>query len=218
MAPYTDLTMLRYAITSRALYPGDEQEKLAALLTEAARWIAQGIEFIQLREKDLPAAALAAVTRNLLEKIDLTASPTRLLINSRPDVALAAGAHGVHLSASPDELSPTQVRKLFRSPGRPKPLVTTSCHTLAEVHHARLNQVDAILFAPIFEKRLASGQQIPGQGLEQLRAACTTAAPIPIYALGGVTLRNTPDCLNAGAAGVAGIRLFHHIRNDLSQS
>jgi thiamine-phosphate pyrophosphorylase len=210
--------MLRYAITSRALYPGGEQEKQAALLKEAAQSIAQGIEFIQLREKDLSAATLAAVARNLLEKIDLTKSPTRLLINSRPDVALAAGAHGVHLSASPDELSPTQVNELFRSAGRPKPLITTSCHTLAEVHHARLNQVDAILFAPVFEKRLTNGQEIPGQGLEQLRAACTAATPIPVFALGGVTLQNTPDCLNAGAAGVAGIRLFHHIRNDLPQS
>jgi thiamine-phosphate pyrophosphorylase len=200
--------MLRYAITSRALYPGDEQEKQAALLKEASRWIAEGIDFIQLREKDLPAATLATITRNLLEEIDLTASPTRLLINSRPDIALATGAHGVHLSAPPDELSSTQVRNLFLSAGRPKPLITISCHTLAEVHRARHNQVDAILFAPVFEKPLANEQRLPGQGLDQLRAACLAATPVTVFALGGVTLQNASSCLRAGAAGVAGIRLF----------
>ncbi|WP_433967537.1 thiamine phosphate synthase [Tunturiibacter gelidiferens] len=209
MAPYTDLTMLRYAITSRALYPGDEQEKQAALLHEATRWIADGIDLLQLREKDLPAGTLATLTRNLLEKIALATSPTRLLINSRPDIALATGAHGVHLSASPDELSPAQIRDLFHSAHAPKPVITVSCHTLADVHRARHDQVDAILYAPVFEKPLADGQKLPGQGLDQLRAACTAAAPIPVYALGGVTLQNAPSCLEAGAAGVAGIRLFH---------
>ncbi|MBB5340417.1 thiamine phosphate synthase [Tunturiibacter gelidoferens] len=210
MAPYTDFTMLRYAITSRALYPGDEQQKQAALLREAARWIADGIDLLQLREKDLPAATLAILTRNLLEKIALATSPTRLLINSRPDIAVATGAHGVHLSSSPDELSPTQIRNLFHSAHTPQPLITVSCHTLADIHRARREQVDAILYAPVFEKPLANGQKLPGQGLDELRAACTAAAPIPVYALGGVTLQNASSCLDAGAVGVAGIRLFHN--------
>ncbi|WP_433984464.1 thiamine phosphate synthase [Tunturiibacter empetritectus] len=113
--------MLRYAITSRALYPGSEQEKQAALLREASRWIADGIDFIQLREKDLPAATLANLARNLLENIALTASPTRLLINSRPDIALATGAHGVHLTASPDELSPPRSATSSTPPDVPNP-------------------------------------------------------------------------------------------------
>jgi len=208
--------MFRYAITSRALYFGDEQKKQAALLEEAARWIAEGIEFIQLREKDLPAAAIANLARNLLEKIAQTASPARLLINSRPDIALATSAHGVHLAASPDELSPTQVCDLFLSSGRHKPLITIACHTLAEVSRARQHHVDAILFAPVFEKPLANSQNLPGQGLDPLRDACTAAAPIPIFALGGVTLQNAPSCLEAGAAGVAGIRLFHRVDNNSS--
>ncbi len=203
--------MLCYAITSRALYPGAEQQKQAALLSEATRWIIEGIHFIQLREKDLPAATLATLTRNLLQEIALTTSPTRLLINSRPDIALATGAHGVHLSASPDELSPTQIRDLFHSAHAPKPLITVSCHTLADIHRAHSDQVDAILYAPIFEKPLSSGQTLPGQGLDPLRAACIAAAPIPVYALGGVTLQNASSCLDAGATGVAGIRLFHNL-------
>jgi thiamine-phosphate pyrophosphorylase len=216
--------MLRYAITSRALYPGNEQvegeqveqqiaeqQKQAALLAEAARWIADGIDFIQLREKDLPGAALATLARNLLETIARAASPTRLLINSRPDIALATGALGVHLTSSPDELSPIQIRDLFLSAHAPNPLITLSCHNLAEVHRARPLQVDAILFAPVFEKPLAEGENLPGQGLDQLRAACLAADPIPVFALGGVTPENTPECLKAGAAGVAGIRLFHRL-------
>jgi thiamine-phosphate pyrophosphorylase len=210
--------MLRYAITSRALYPGDEQEKQAALIEQADSWIAEGIHFIQLREKDLCASDQANLASKVLKKIDLTSSPTQLLINSRPDIALATGAHGVHLSASPDELSPTQVRGLFHLAGRPKPLITMSCHTVAEVHRARHDGVDAILFAPVFEKPLANGQKLPGHGLDRLRSACTAAAPIPVYALGGVTPQNAPSCLEAGAAGIAGIRLFHLPHENTSNS
>jgi thiamine-phosphate pyrophosphorylase len=209
LAPYTDLTMIRYAITSRALYPGSEQEKQATLLAEAPRWIADHIDFIQLREKDLPAASLAAIASKLLQTINLTSSPTRLLINSRADVALAANAHGVHLASSPDDLTPAQVRELHASANRPTPFITISCHTLDDVHRARVQHVDAILFAPVFEKPLPNQQPLPGQGLDLLRAACLAAAPIPVYALGGVTRENAPSCLKAGAAGVAGIRLFH---------
>ena len=210
--------MIRYAITSRALYPGSEQEKQAALLTEASRWIADHIDYLQLREKDLPAAALAIIARKLLQTINLTASPTRLLINSRSDIALATNAHGVHLSSSPGELTPAQVDDLSISANHPVPLITISCHTLADVQRARTENVDAILFAPVFEKPLPNQQPLPGQGLDQLRAACLAAAPIPIYALGGVTLKNIPSCLEAGATGVAGIRLFHRPAESLLTS
>jgi thiamine-phosphate pyrophosphorylase len=208
--------MIRYAITSRALYPGSEQENQAALIAEASRWIADHIDYIQLREKDLPAASLTVMARKLLQTISLTSSPTRLLINSRPDVALAINAHGVHLSSSPDELTPTQVRDLYASANQPAPHITTSCHTLEDVQRAHTENVDAILFAPVFEKPLPNQQPLPGQGLDQLRAACLAATPIPIYALGGVTPENIPSCLEAGASGVAGIRLFHRFPEHLS--
>ncbi|HWW97363.1 MAG TPA: thiamine phosphate synthase [Edaphobacter sp.] len=201
--------MLRYAITSRALYPGDEHEKQAALLHEASRWIADGIDLIQLREKDLPAANIAALAREILNAIRAKSSPAKLLINSRPDIALATGAHGIHLTSDPDELTPTQVRSLYTSANRPAPVITISCHTLDEVHNARINHAEAILFAPIFEKVIAGKIITPGQGIDQLREACRAATPIPVYALGGITLENAPSCLAAGAAGIAGIRLFH---------
>jgi thiamine-phosphate pyrophosphorylase len=200
--------MLRYAITSRALYPGDELQQQAALLRQASRWVADGIDLIQLRERDLPAANIAALAREILQTIAATSSPTRLLLNSRPDIAIATGAHGIHLTSDPDELTPTQVRSLYTITNRPAPIITVSCHILEDVHRARVNQADAILFAPVFEKIIAGQIITPGQGIEQLRAACLAASPIPVYALGGVTLENAPACLDAGAAGVAGIRLF----------
>jgi thiamine-phosphate pyrophosphorylase len=201
--------MLRYAITSRALYPGDKLQQQAALLLQACRWVADGIDLIQLREKDLPAAEIAVLAREILEIIAVAASPTKLLLNSRPDIAIATAAHGVHLTAAPDELTLAQVRSVYALANRPAPIITISCHTLEDVLRARANQADAILFAPVFEKILARQIITPGQGLGQLRAACLVASPIPVYALGGVTLENTPACLDAGAAGIAGIRLFH---------
>jgi thiamine-phosphate pyrophosphorylase len=201
--------MLRYAITSRALYPGNELQQQAALLREASRWVTEGIDFIQLREKDLAAADIAALARKILQTIDAKASPTKLLINSRPDIALATGAHGVHLTARPGELTIAQVRSLYDSASHPASIITVSCHSLEEVHRARVNQADAILFAPVFEKIVAGQTVTPGQGIDRLRAASLAASPIPVYALGGVTLEKAAACLDAGAAGIAGIRLFH---------
>jgi thiamine-phosphate pyrophosphorylase len=201
--------MLRYAITSRALYPGDELQQQAALLREASRWVADGIDLIQLREKDLPAAGIAALARQILLAIAASTSPTKLLLNSRPDIAIATAAHGVHLTAAPDELTPAQVRSLYASANLAAPIITISCHTLEDVRRARVNQADAILFAPVFEKIIAGQTITPGQGIDRLRAASFAASPIPVYALGGVTIENAPACLDAGAAGIAGIRLFH---------
>jgi thiamine-phosphate pyrophosphorylase len=201
--------MLRCAITSRVLYPGDERQQQAALLRQARRWIADGIDLIQLREKDLPATDIAALAREILQAIAVAASPTRLLLNSRPDIAIATAAHGVHLTAAPGELTPAQVRSLYALANSPAPIITISCHTLEDVRRARVNQADAILFAPVFEKIIAGKTITPGQGIDRLRAACLAASPIPVYALGGVTFENAAACLEAGAAGIAGIRLFH---------
>ena len=200
--------MLRYAITSRNLFPGDDLQQQAALLEQAARWATDGIDLIQLREKDLPAGVLTELARKLLKNIHLASSPTKLLINSRPDIAIAAGAHGVHLTSAPGEITPSQLRSLFASILLSPPIITCSCHTLAEVEQAREDRVDAILFAPVFGKSVAGEIAVPGQGLQKLRAACLSAAPVPVYALGGVTSADAPACLEAGAAGIAGIRLF----------
>jgi thiamine-phosphate pyrophosphorylase len=201
--------MLRYAITNRSLFPGNESQKQEELLRHAFHWVRDGFDYIQLREKDLPDADLASLAGEILEAIGSNPSHTRLLINSRAEVAIATRAHGVHLTAAPGELTPAEVRSLYASAGLSAPIVSISCHTLAEVQRAHDNKADAILFAPVFEKVFELGQAIPGQGLEGLREACTAASPIPVFALGGVTRENAPSCLTAGAAGIAGIRLFH---------
>jgi thiamine-phosphate pyrophosphorylase len=206
--------MLRYAITSRRLFPGDDAQQQNALIRQCDRWGTEGIDFIQLREKDLPAAYLANLARQIVEALQATRSSTKLLINSRSDVAIATAADGVHLTAAPAELAAAQIRQLYAFAALRPPVISISCHSLSEVERGRQSDVDAILFGPVFEKssgeKSSGGQRIAdGVGLEQLHAACAAAGPIPLYALGGVDRKTAPACLAAGAAGVAGIRLFH---------
>jgi thiamine-phosphate pyrophosphorylase len=206
----TLIVVLRYAITQRTLFSCDDRDdrlQQAALVRQAARWAAEGIDFIQLREKDLATFDLILLTRKVLEAI--SPYPTRLLINSNPGVAIATAAHGVHLTAAPNQPTATDIRRRYALANLPEPIITVSCHTLAEIEQACTQPITAILFAPIFEKSISGHQVAPGTGLDRLREACTAAAPTPIYALGGVTPENTPQCIEAGAAGIAGIRLFH---------
>jgi len=189
-------------------YREGQEIQLSALLHRTALWAADGIDYIQIREKDLPASILAALARRILEALRDTR--TKLLINSRADVAIATAAHGVHLTAAPGQLTPAQVRELYAAARLPSPIVSVSCHTLAEVEQARQG-ADLILFAPVFGKSIAGKLVTPGQGLEALRSICLAADPTPVYALGGVTPENASGCLKAGAAGIAGIRFFHNL-------
>ena len=190
--------MLRYAMTSGSYQHGN-----------AGRWATDGIDFIQLREKTVNAAALTALARSILEEIAaVPGSRTRLLINGRPDVAVAAGADGVHLTSHPDELTPEEVRRIFGQGASREPVISVSCHTLDEVRRAHDAGVDLILFGPVYEKRIASQHITDGSGLKALEAACLAASTTPVLALGGITLENTAACLSAGAAGIAAIRLF----------
>jgi thiamine-phosphate pyrophosphorylase len=193
--------MIRYAITNGSPRPG-------CLTSQARGWVEAGIDFVQLRDKSLQAGALAALARALLDEFGQDGGPPRLLINGRADVAAAVGAAGVHLTAHPGELTPEQVRRVFTLAGRPAPVVSVSCHTLDEVQRAHRAEVDLILFGPVFEKRVEGEVVAPGAGLAGLQAACKVAPGSPVLALGGITVANTPACLAAGAAGIAGIRLF----------
>jgi thiamine-phosphate pyrophosphorylase len=204
--------MIRYAITDRSqLSPKSanaETDRRIALFALAKQWAEQQIEFIQLREKDLPAAELEQLACAITATIRSVNSKTKLLLNSRADIALAAGADGVHLTAAPGQLTPTQLRSLFSRAGRPAPIVSISCHTLEEVTRARAEQADLILFGPVFGKTIAGAEVTPATGLEALRSACTAAGEVPVLALGGVTESNIQHCLEAGAKGIAAIRFF----------
>ncbi|MHB1857369.1 MAG: thiamine phosphate synthase [Acidobacteriaceae bacterium] len=229
-----------YAITDRRLIAEREASARVRLVELAAEWAASGVAFIQLREKDLTTREQVELARAMLLVIGSTGRrfagdgvlagrvrsgateqgprATRLLVNGRADVALAAGADGVHLPAGLDALTPEEVRRIFAAAGRAQaPTISVSCHTLAEVETARRQSADCILFAPVFEKVLrergmaATGRAspiLPGTGLEVLQQACRAAAPVPVFALGGVTAENAADCIRAGAAGVAAIRLM----------
>jgi thiamine-phosphate pyrophosphorylase len=194
-------------------------------IAEAARC---GVDYIQLREKDLSARELQQLTREAVEalvsaKKRAPGNPraTALLINSRADVALAAGADGVHLRS--DDVSAGEVRTIWeRSAGKcgagtlarensPRtPLIAVSCHSPAELAQAAAIAADFAVFAPVFEKKHAPGARPAGLG--ELREACR--AGIPVLALGGITLENAQSCLDAGAAGIAAIRLFQE--NDIA--
>jgi thiamine-phosphate pyrophosphorylase len=165
-------------------------------------WSTAGVHFIQLREKDLDATALLSLAREVVAKIDR--SRTQLLVNvSTPEsatLALAAGAAGVHLAGKPRAGAVSRVRQVFRDA-----IISVPCHDLEDIHVASQERVDLMLFSPVFEKM--SGAAL-AQGLEGLRRACVAAQGIPVFALGGVTAANAQDCVAAGAAGIAGIRLF----------
>ncbi|MHB1937861.1 MAG: thiamine phosphate synthase [Acidobacteriaceae bacterium] len=215
-----------YAITDRRPCAGNEADARARLVELAGVWAANGAAFIQLREKDLSARDQVELARAMRRAIH-SAMPhgmavPRLLVNGRVDVALAAGADGVHLPAGPDALTAEQVRSIFSSAGCSQPpVISVACHTLEEVKMARQQSPDCILFAPVFEKVVHekefpfgarqnpdNTQRISGTGLALLEQACRAAAPVPVFALGGVTADNAADCIRAGAAGVAAIRLM----------
>jgi thiamine-phosphate pyrophosphorylase len=176
----------RYYITDRKAAGGTEN-----LLRIIQRQFQSGIEFLQIREKDLSARQLFELTRKVVG-IRGTGS-TKILVNSRADVALAAGADGVHLPAA--------------APGQTLPglLIGRSCHTVQEVLSSRS---DLVTFGPIFD---SPGKGSP-TGLDALREACQSR--VPVYALGGITWDNAAECMDAGAAGIAGIRLFQQMESD----
>jgi thiamine-phosphate pyrophosphorylase len=192
------------AITDRRCFEMHEASLRQRLLSLVESWAAGGVDFIQLREKDLDAHQLQALAGEMRERIGR--NPTKLLVNgSAPEIAalaLAAAADGVHLAGKPAPGAARSVRQSFRSRGCDA-IISVPCHDLEDIRVAVAEQVDLLLFSPIFEKL-----SMQPKGLEALNRACAEAQDIPVFALGGVTPANAPDCLAAGAAGVAGIRLF----------
>jgi thiamine-phosphate pyrophosphorylase len=196
-------------ITDRKQLGDSESEQRERLFECIAAVADAGIHYIQLREKDLSPRALLELAQAAVKTLSGRRRPnTRLLINSRIDVAMAAGADGVHLPSGAGELPASEVRALWMKVRGTAPVIGVSCHTRAEVEYAEAHGADFCLFGPVFEK---NGLRNPA-GTARLRESClrTTSASsrMPILALGGVTLENAPACIEAGAAGVAGIRLF----------
>ena len=203
-----------YYITDRRQFPGDERAQRSALLAKIAEAVRAGVDYIQLREKDLSGRELEALARACTGifgrlRTENGERRTRFLVNSRTDIALAAEADGVHLRS--DDIRPSTVRATWNEASARDSrlaarafIVAVSCHTASDVARAASDGADFAVFAPVFEKKGAP--QVHPQGLVALQEAC--AAEIPVFALGGVTIATAASCLAAGAAGIAGTRLF----------
>ena len=199
--------MLQYAITDRHFFPGDERQKRMALIRQATVLGPQQVDFVQIREKDLPAEDRLALALDLRAALPHGSRP-RLLLNGDPAIAAVAGADGVHLPGGWSVADLSAARIAFQAAGLNAPILSLSAHTLYEVQTASLARVDLILFGPVFEKRVHGALIHPGVGLAALQEAAQAAHPTPVLALGGITPAAIPDCLAAGAAGVAAIRMY----------
>ena len=178
--------MIRCYITDRhSLQPGDSI--LDVIVRSNADWV-------QIREKDLSARELFQLVQTSV------ATDRKIIVNSRMDIALAAGAAGLHLPAD----SPVPDR--WRAIAPPGFLIGVSCHSVAEVRAAAQHGADYVVFGPVFAPQSKSTSLDP-RGLDLL-AQAVAAAPIPVLALGGITNENAPLCMQRGAAGIAAISLF----------
>lgn len=174
----------------------------AELLASLRRIVAAGVDWIQIREKDLPGRELFDLARQC---VALAGGRTRILVNDRLDVALAAGAAGVHLGR---ESAPAREVKQWCQAGHAPPgfLVGVSCHSLNEALEAEGDGADYVFFGPVFAtpSKEAFG---PPQGIARLAEVCRSVR-IPALAIGGIAPENAAECLRVGAAGIAAIRLF----------
>ena len=174
----------------------------AVLLARMREAALAGLNWIQVREKDLETPPLVDLARSAVEACRNTG--TRILVNDRLDVAWASGAAGVHLGER--SLPVAEVTRSVRARASADFLVGASCHSLDRAQRAADEGADYVFFGPLFATPSKASFGEP-QGLARLEQVCQAIA-VPVLAIGGITEKNAAACIAAGAAGIAAIRLF----------
>jgi thiamine-phosphate pyrophosphorylase len=192
-------------VTDRGSLPAasgaDPAAALLGCIENAAR---AGVNWIQLREKDLEGGPLFELATKAIAAASGAGKQARVLINDRLDVAWSAHAAGVHLGESSVPVG--EAARWRNRAGRPDFLVGASCHSLEAATQAAAAGADYIFFGPVFATPSKQAFGSP-QGLQKLEQVCRRVSR-PVLAIGGITSGNVRPCLDAGAAGIAAIRMF----------
>lgn len=190
--------------------PATSDAESEQLVEEIGTIAAAGVDWIQIREKDLAARQLAELTREAIARtrVSVSGRPVRVIVNDRLDVAIAEGADGVHLGETSLPVADVAMwAKRMHPVGAGRRFsIGASCHSLEGARAAVRDGADYIFFGPVFATPSKTKFGEP-QGVKKLAAVCG-AMDVPVIAIGGITLENAGDCIAAGAAGIAAIRLF----------
>jgi thiamine-phosphate pyrophosphorylase len=206
--------LLCYVTDRRSLPDVESTDQWKALLSKIGAAAEAGVDWIQIREKDLSGRDCSLLTREALRHAARfsagKATATRVLVNDRLDVALAERANGVHLGEKSLPLAETM--RLVGNHGELNDfLIGVSCHSLEAARAAASGGADYLFFGPVFATPSKASFGEP-QGLERLAEVCSEVA-IPVLAIGGITVVNAAECLDAGASGIAAIRLFQEAQD-----
>jgi thiamine-phosphate pyrophosphorylase len=182
----------------------DSADPIGNTLAKIRAAIAAGVDWVQIREREMPARELLELAR---AAVGIAAGRARIIVNDRLDVALAAGAAGVHLGG--ESLPAGDVVRWCRGGNAPAEfLIGVSCHSLEEARGAEDSGASYVFFGPVFDTP-AKKKFGPPQGIARLGEVCR-AVRIPAIAIGGVNEENSTECMRAGAAGIAAIRMFQN--------
>jgi thiamine-phosphate pyrophosphorylase len=189
-------------VTDRKALDAPAAEQVRVLLEKIESAAQAGVDWIQIREKDLCGRELVTLVSEAVRRVPRSC---RILVNDRLDVALAGGAGGVHLGEQ--SIPVEEVKRFLKEKNIPVEfMVGVSTHSLEAARAAGAGGADYIIFGPVFEtpSKVAFGAP---QGLEKLGKVCERIG-IPVVAIGGITKTNFAECMAAGAEGIAAIRLF----------
>jgi thiamine-phosphate pyrophosphorylase len=219
--PGRNSPLLCYVTDRHSLRVANQAESVAALTRKIQEIAAAGVDWVQIREKDLPARELASLTRQALvigaNVSAKRATAFRVLVNDRLDVAIAERASGVHLGEK--SLPVAEAKRLIAAAARKKSidesfLVGVSTHSTEAALKAERDGADYIFFGPVFATPSKAAFGAP-QGLARLTEVCQTVR-IPVLAIGGITMQNAARCIEAGATGIAAIRLYQDALDPVS--